>query len=105
MAHARPPRRSSVGVPLDQLTEFWQVWDCLRDCGWTQVRVGGDPRFVRPGCASGYGQEGFMPVVPPAAQVYVADPAYAASASEHFNAYRPAWKSSTRLQCERIRMF
>ena len=46
-------------VPLDQLTEFWQVWDCLRDCGWTQVRVGGDPRFVRPGCASGYGQEGF----------------------------------------------
>ena len=59
MAHARPPRRSSVGVPLDQLTEFWQVWDCLRDCGWTQVRVGGDPRFVRPGCASGYGQEGF----------------------------------------------
>ena len=67
MAHARPPRRSSVGVPLDQLTEFWQVWDCLRDCGWTQVRVGGDPRFVRPGCASGYGQEGFMPVVPPAA--------------------------------------
>ena len=55
MAHARPPRRSSVGVPLDQLTEFWQVWDCLRDCGWTQVRVGGDPRFVRPGCASGYG--------------------------------------------------
>ena len=46
-------------MPLDQLTEFWQVWDCLRDCGWTQVRVGGDPRFVRPGCASGYGQEGF----------------------------------------------
>ena len=48
---------------------------------------------------------GAPPVVPPAAQVYVADPAYAASASEHFNAYRPAWKSSTRLQCERIRPF
>jgi hypothetical protein len=30
---------------------------------------------------------GAPPVVPPAAQVYVADPAYAASASEHFNAY------------------
>ncbi len=40
---------------------FWQVWHCLRDCGWTMVRVGGDPhpRFVRPGCASVYGQEGF----------------------------------------------
>ena len=33
----------------------------MRDCGWTMVRVGGDPhpRFVRPGCASVYGQEGF----------------------------------------------
>lgn len=59
MAQARQPRRSSIGVPIDQLTEFWQVWDCLRDCGWTQVRVGGDPRFVRPGCASAYGAEGF----------------------------------------------
>ncbi len=38
---------------------FWQVWNGLRDCGWTMVRLGGDPRFVRPGCASVYGQEGF----------------------------------------------
>ncbi|KAH8057620.1 hypothetical protein JL722_6706 [Aureococcus anophagefferens] len=30
---------------------------------------------------------GAPPVVPPAAQLYVADPAYAASASEHFNAH------------------
>ena len=39
---------------------FWEFWDGLLDCGWTKVRVAGDPhpRFVRPG-ASGYGQEGF----------------------------------------------
>ena len=49
--------RASMGadVPLWQ-QEWWEMWDGLRDVGWSKVKLGRAWRFVRPGCASAHGE-------------------------------------------------
>ena len=46
------PRESlEAEKPLYQ-RPWWELWDGLRDAGWSKAKLGREYRFVRPGCAS-----------------------------------------------------
>ncbi|KAH8068280.1 hypothetical protein JL721_6855 [Aureococcus anophagefferens] len=49
------PRESlEAEKPLYQ-RPWWELWDGLRDAGWSKAKLGREYRFVRPGCASCHG--------------------------------------------------